>query len=139
MVSEITKCLVRYVHAFSEIFGLHIGNLAHRKPDPNMSDIDYLRWLFSIPGTFAVFGKSWIELVGALQNGTELPKILDGSSGDFTYLSCPTDPTDPDVQQEYDFNFGQKLDTDPKIGDYFEGGTAVSPLPPHAGGSALPP
>lgn len=99
--------------------------LAHRKPDPNMSDIDYIRWLFSIPGTFSIFGKNWIELVDALQNGTEFPKVRDGSKGDSTYLSCPTDPTNPKVKQEYDVNFGQKLDTDPKIGDYFEGGTAV--------------
>jgi hypothetical protein len=105
--------------------------LAHRKPDPNMSDIDYIRWLFSIPGTFAVFGKSLIELVDALQNGTELPRIQDGSSGDFTYLSCPTVPTDSDVQKKYD-DFRRQLDKDPEISDYFEGGTAVPPLPPHA-------
>lgn len=92
--------------------------LAHRKPDPNMSDIDYLRWLFSIPGTFAVFGKSWIELVNAIQNGKELPKIMDGSSGDFTYLSFPTDPTDPEVQQEYDENFIQLLGRNPEISDF---------------------
>lgn len=98
---------------------------AHRKPDPNMSDIDYIRWLFSIPGTFAIFGKSWIELMDALQNGTELPRIQDGSSGDFRYLSCPTVETDPKVQQSYDVNFGQKLGRDPQISDYFEGGTAV--------------
>jgi hypothetical protein len=93
--------------------------LAHRKPDPNMSDIDYIRWLFSIPGTFTVFGKSWIELVDALQNGTELPKIRDGSKSDSTYLSFPTVPTDPDVQKKYD-DFRQ-LDRDPQISDYFEG------------------
>ena len=97
---------------------------AHRKPDPNMSDIDYIRWLFSIPGTFAIFGKSWIELMDALQNGTELPRIQDGSSGDFRYLSFPTVSTDSDVQQSYDVNFGQKLGRDPKISDYL-GGTAV--------------
>ena len=97
---------------------------AHRKPDPNMSDIDYIRWLFSIPGTFKVFGNRWIELVDALQNGTELPRIQDGSSGDFRYLSCPTVETDPKVQQSYDVNFGQKLGRDPKISDSL-GGTAV--------------
>jgi hypothetical protein len=99
--------------------------LAHRKPDPNMSDIDYIRWLFSIPGTFAVFGKSWIKLVDALQNGQELTEIRDGSKGNFRYLSCPTSPTDPNVQKKYDVNFGQKLGRDPQISDYFEGGTAV--------------
>lgn len=107
--------------------------LAHRKPDPDMSDDRYLRWLFSIPGTFAVFGKSSIELMDALQNGTELPKNRDGSSGDFTYLSFPTDPTDPEVQQEYDRIFGEyfrQLGRDPQISDYFEGETAVPPLPP---------
>jgi hypothetical protein len=103
---------------------------AHRKPDPNMSDIDYIRWLFSIPGTFSIFGKNWIELVDALQNGTELSRIQDGSKGDSTYLSFPTVPTDPDVQKKYD-DFRRQLDRDPKIGDYF-GGTAVPPLPPHA-------
>jgi len=90
---------------------------AHRKPDPNMSDIDYIRLLFSIPGKFTVFGKSWIDLIDALQNGTELPKIRDGSSGDFTYLSCPTVPTDPKVQQEYDRIFGGR---DPQISDFFD-------------------
>jgi hypothetical protein len=99
--------------------------LAHRKPDPNMSDIDYIRWLFSIPGTFSVFGKSWIELVDALQNGQELTEIRDGSKGNFRYLSCPTSPTDPNVQKKYD-DFRRQLDKDkdPKIVDYLEG-TAV--------------
>jgi hypothetical protein len=98
---------------------------AHQKPGTNMSDDRYLRWLFSIPGTFAGFGKSSIKLLDALQNGTELPKNRDGSSDNFRYLSCPTDPTDQDVQQEYDVNFRQKLGRDPEIGDYMGGGTAV--------------
>jgi hypothetical protein len=89
---------------------------AHQKPDPNMSDIDYIRWLFSIHGTFSVFGKVWIDLMDALQNGTELTKIRDGSKGDFSYLSFPTSPTDPEVQKDYDENFGRE----PKIGDFFE-------------------
>jgi hypothetical protein len=127
MSSEICSCFLRDFW------------LAHRKPDPNMSDIDYIRWLFSIPGTFAIFGKSWIELVDALQNGTELSGVRDGSSGDFSYLSCPTVETDPEVQQSYDDNFRRQLGRDPEISDYFEGGTAVPPLPSHAGGSALPP
>ena len=101
---------------------------AHRKPDPNMSDVDYIRWLFSIPGTFKVFGKSWIELVDALQNGTELPRSWDGSSGDFRYLSFQTDSTDPEVQRSYDQNFRQQLGRDPEIGDYFEEASA-RPLP----------
>ena len=101
---------------------------AHRKPDPNMSDVDYIRWLFSIPGTFKVFGKSWIELVDALQNGTELPRSWDGSSGDFRYLSFQTDSTDPEVQRSYDQNFRQQLGRDPEIGDYFEEASAL-PLP----------
>jgi hypothetical protein len=78
---------------------------AHRKPDPTMSDIDYIRWLFLIPA-YAVFGKSWIELVDALQNGTEFPRV-QGSRfiGDSRYLSCPTRETDPNVQKEYDEYF----------------------------------
>ena len=107
---------------------------AHRKPDPNMSDIDYIQWLFSIPGTFSVFGKNWIELVDALQNGTELTKIRDGSNGDSTYLSCPTVETDPEVQKIYDTIFRQKLGRKPEISDYFEGGSALPP-----GGTAVPP
>ena len=91
--------------------------LAHRKPDPNMSDIDYIRWLFSIPGTFSVFGKSWIELVDALQNGKELTEIRDGSKCDSRYLSCPTVETDPKVQDEYDEIFGK---LNPEISNYFE-------------------
>jgi hypothetical protein len=116
--------------------------LAHRKPDLSMSDIDYIRWLFSIPGTFAIFGKSWIELMDALQNGTELSRIQDGSSGDFRYLSCPTVETDPKVQQSYDEIFGEyfrQMGREIEISDYAEGGsrfhpggTAVPPLPPHA-------
>ncbi len=97
----------------------------HQKSDPNMSDIDYIRWLFSIPA-YAVFGRSWVELMDALQNGTELPNIRDGSSTDSTYLSCQRVPTDPKVQQEYDENFRQQLGRDPEIGDYAEG----SALPP---------
>ncbi len=93
---------------------------AHRKPDPNMSDIDYIRWLFSIPGTFKVFGNRWIELVDALQNRTGLPKFCDESSDDFSYLSCPRVPTDPKVQEEYDEKFRQQLGRDPEIGDYFK-------------------
>ena len=91
--------------------------LAHRKPDPNMSDIDYIRWLFSIPGTFSVFGESWIELVDALQNGKELTEIRDGSKCDSRYLSCPTVETDPKVQDEYDEIFGK---LNPEISNYFE-------------------
>jgi hypothetical protein len=72
----------------------------------------------------SVFGKSWVELMDALQNGTELPKIRDGSSGVFTYLSCQRVPTDPKVQDEYDENFRQQLGRDPEIGDY-AGGSAL--------------
>lgn len=119
MSSEICSCFLRdFWHA-------------HRKPDANMSDIDYIRWLFSIPGTFTVCGKSWIELVDALQNGTELPRVHSiHQFGDFRYLSCPTVETDPEVQKNYDEIFRQKLGRDPEISDYFEGGTAVPPLPP---------
>jgi hypothetical protein len=112
---------------------------AHQKPDANMSDIDYIRWLFSIPGTFKVFGESWIELVDALQNGTELPRVQDGSSGDFRYLSCPIDETDPDVQSEYDVNFRQKLGRDPEIGDYMGGERQFPPYPPMRGEARFPP
>jgi hypothetical protein len=99
---------------------------AHQKPDPNMSDIDYIRWLFLIPGTFTTFGKSWIELLDALQNRTELPRVQDALPDYFGYLSCPTDPTDPtdpEVQKKYD-DFRRQLDKDPEISDYL-GGTAV--------------
>jgi len=112
-----------------EICSCFLGDFwnAHRKPDPNMSDIDYLRWLFSIPGTFKVFGENWIQLMDALQNGTELPRSRHGSSYDFTYYSCPRVPTDPKVQEEYDENFRQKLGRDPEICDYFEEGSALPP------------
>ena len=112
---------------------------AHRKPDPNMSDIDYIRWLFSIDGNFKDFGKNWIDLMDALQNGTKLPRIQGGSSSNYTYLSFLKVPTDAEVQESYDKTFRQQLGRDPIISDYFEGGTAVPPLPPHAGGSARPP
>ena len=96
---------------------------AHQKPDPNMSDIDYIRWLFLIPGTFTTFGKSWIELLDALRNETELPRVQDALPDYFGYLSCPTDPTDPKVQREYDRIFGKhfrQLRRDPRKSDYFE-------------------
>jgi hypothetical protein len=99
---------------------------AYQKSDSNMSDIDYLKWLSSIPRTFSVFGKSSIDLINSLQNGKELPKIRDGLFGDFTYISCPTVPTDAEVQREYDVIFGQKLGRDPEIGDYFEGGSTLT-------------
>jgi hypothetical protein len=97
--------------------------IAHQKPDPNMSDIDYLEWLFSIPGTFAVFGETWIILMNALQYGTKLPNIMDGSSSDSTYLSFPKNPTDPKIQQDYDRIFGEyfrQLRRDPQISDFFD-------------------
>jgi hypothetical protein len=97
----------------------------HQKPNPTMNDIEYIRWLFSIP-EYASFGDSWIKLMDALQNGTELPRVQDGSSGDFGYLSCPTVPTDQEVEKNYDENFRQQLGRDPEIGDYAEG-TAVPP------------
>ena len=113
---------IRHAVISEEIFSCFLRDFwrAHRKPDPNMSDIDYIRWLFSIPGTFKVFGNRWIELVDALQNGTKLPKFCDESSDDFSYLSCPRVPTDPNVQEEYDKNFRQQLGRDPEIGDYFK-------------------
>jgi len=92
---------------------------AHRKPDPNMSDIDYIQWLFSIP-EYAVFGRSWVELMNDLQNRKELPKILDGSSGNFRYLSCTTSQIDLEIQKNYDENFGRQLGREPKISDYFK-------------------
>jgi len=121
---------IRHCKMSSEICSCFLGDFwnAHRKPDPNMSDIDYLRWLFSIPGTFKVFGENWIQLMDALQNGTELPRSRDGYSGDFTYFSCPRVPTDPKVQEEYDENFRQKLGRDPEICDYFEEGSALPPI-----------
>ena len=85
----------------------------------NKSDIDYIRWLFSIP-QYAVFGRNWVELMDALQNRTELPREWDGSSGEFRYLSCPTVETIHKVQNEYDEIFGQKLGRKPEISDYFE-------------------
>ena len=105
---------------------------AHQKPDPNMSDIDYIRWFFSIQG-YDVSGRSWIELMNALQNGTELPIVQDGGlSGDFGYLSCPTDPTDLEVQIEYNKNFRKEDGSELQISDYFGGGLQFPPLPPHA-------
>lgn len=112
MSSEICSCFLRDFWQ------------THQKPDPTMNDIEYIRWLFSIP-EYASFGDSWIKLMDALQNGTELPRVQDGSSGDFGYLSCPSSPVDPEVQQNYDDNFQQQLGRDPEIGDYFEGRTAV--------------
>jgi hypothetical protein len=90
---------------------------AHQKPDPTMNDIEYIRWLFSIP-EYASFGDSWIKLMDALQNGTELPRCQDGSSGDFSYLSCPTDQTDPEVQSEYEQNFKKEDGSELQISDY---------------------
>jgi hypothetical protein len=82
-----------------------------------MNDIEYIRWLFSIP-EYASFGDSWIKLMDALQNGTELPRCQDGSSGDFSYLSCPTDQTDPEVQSEYEQNFKKEDGDELQISDY---------------------
>lgn len=98
----------------------------HQKPDPSMSDIDYIRWLFSIPGTFAVFGKDWIDLLNALQKGEYPLKKWDGPSFDYRYrhLSFHTDPTDPEIQQEYNEIFGEyfrQLGREIEISDYAEG------------------
>ena len=88
----------------------------HRKPEPNMADIDYIQWLFSIP-EYAPFGDSWIKLMNSLQNGTELPKIQNGSSSDSSYLSCPTAQIDLEIQRNYDENFGQ-LARESQISDF---------------------
>ena len=105
MSSEICSCFLRdFWHT-------------HQKPDPTMSDIDYIQLLFSIP-EYAVFGKSWIELVDALQNGTELPRVQDGSSDNFSYLSCPTALTDPEMQSEYEHNFKKEDGGELQISDY---------------------
>ena len=85
-----------------------------------MNDIEYIRWLFSIP-EYASFGDSWIKLMDALQNGTELPRVQDGSFVDFSYISYPTDPTDPEVQRNYDEYFRRQLGRDPEFSDYTEG------------------
>jgi hypothetical protein len=109
---------IRHCKMSSEICSCFLRDFwrTHQKPDPSMSDIDYIRWLFSIP-EYAPFGDSWINLMDALQNGTELPKIRDGSSSYFRYISCTISPVDPSVQSVYDQTFRKK---DPKISDYFE-------------------
>jgi len=89
----------------------------HQKPDANMSDIDYIRWLFSIP-EYAVFGDSCIKLMDALQNGTELPRCQDGSLSNFGYLSCITEPVTPEVQSEYNKNFRKEDGSELQISDY---------------------
>jgi hypothetical protein len=73
--------------------------------------------LFSIP-KYAPFGRNWVELVDSLQNGTELPRCRDGSSGDFSYLSCPTVETVPEVQSEYNKNFKKEDGGELQISDY---------------------
>jgi hypothetical protein len=96
---------------------------AHQKPNPNMTDIDYLKWLSSIPGIFSVYGRSSIDLINSLQNGTELPRIQGGSAGDYTYLSYLRAPTDPKIQQDYDAIFGEhfrRLGREPRISDFFD-------------------
>ena len=40
-----------------------------------------------IPGTFTTFGKSWIELLDALRNETELPRVQDALPDYFGYLN----------------------------------------------------
>jgi hypothetical protein len=82
-----------------------------------MNDFDYIGWFFSIPA-YEPFGNFWIELMNALQNGTELPRCRDRSSSDFSYLSCPTDPTDPEVQSEYEQNFKKEDGSELQISDY---------------------
>jgi hypothetical protein len=76
--------------------------ISHQKTNPTMSDIEYIRILFSNRK------ESWIELMDALQNGTNLPKIDSRSKSDFTYLSFPIFPIDPKVQQIYNENFANK-------------------------------
>lgn len=101
MSSEICSCFLR-----------DFWN-THQKPDPTMNDFDYIRWLFSI-SEYAVFGNSWIKLMDALQNGKELPRVRDGSSSNFGYLSFPTGSIDQKVQSEYEHNF-KKEEREPKI------------------------
>jgi hypothetical protein len=105
MSSEICSCFLRDFWR------------THQKPDPTMNDIDYIRLLFSIP-KYAPFGRNWVELVDSLQNGTELPRCRDGSSGDFSYLSCPTVETVPEVQSEYNKNFKKEDGGELQISDY---------------------
>lgn len=74
--------------------------LTHRKPNPNMSDFDYIMWFFSIPA-YASIGSSGNRLLNALRNGTSLPLVQGVLTPNFSYLSYPSQ-IDPELLKIYD-------------------------------------
>ncbi len=60
----------------------------HQNSVKPMNDLEFLRWLSSIP-EYASYLKSSLDLIDALMHGTALPSITDGSSCDHSWL-CPT-------------------------------------------------
>ena len=71
--------IIHFIRDFWEI---------HQKSVKPMNDLDFLRWLSSIPA-YASYLKSSLDLIDALMHGTALPSITDGSSCDHSWL-CPT-------------------------------------------------
>jgi hypothetical protein len=89
--------------------------ITHRKPDPRMTEVDYLFWIFSI-SEYAKFGESPLRMIAALMDGKELPRCIDGPSFDYSHLSRPTKPAPPNDISEYREYFGQYGPN--KISDY---------------------
>ena len=89
--------------------------ITHRKPDPRMTEVEYLSWVFSIP-EYAPFGESPLRLIAALMYGKELPRCIDGPSFDYRYLSRPTEPVPENYISDYLNYFGQYGKN--KISDY---------------------
>jgi len=91
--------------------------IAHRKPEPNMTDLEYLYWFFSIP-EYAPESEFPMRLISALSDGTELPRCIDGPIFDYSHLSRPTVPAPPEDISDYEKFFRQRLGRDPMISDY---------------------
>ncbi len=91
--------------------------IAHRKPEPNMTEDEYLSWFFSIP-EYAPLSQSPMRLISALSDGTELPRCIDRPIFDYRHLSRPTEPAPPEDISDYENFFRKPLGRDPMISDY---------------------
>jgi hypothetical protein len=89
ITSESYRTLFRYSPSLLLSYFLKDFWLTHRKPNPNMSDFDYIMWFFSIQA-YASIGSSGNRLLNALRNGTSLPLVQGGLTPNFSNLSYPS-------------------------------------------------
>lgn len=103
ITSESYRTLFRYSPSLLLSYFLRDFWLTHRKPNPNMSDFDYIMWFFSIQA-YASIGSSGNRLLNAIRNGTSLPLVQGGLTPNFSNLSYPSQ-TDLELLKIYEQYF----------------------------------